>query len=203
MSTDEEEEWDELSSGDERKKRPFVRRKIRKKSRSLDLTDEDEFLLHRPPDQSEQQHTGLSPRINRMDIVSKTPPESPVFFLEDGVETFSVDGDPRVRAVQEIYSALDQRLQRAAVEAGLGTNDPALSNLKQKIALRAAQLEANCLQRFGGSTPIYQNAIYQAVSWIFTASDTELKALLDGTLNHNKLEDAQQQPQPPPQFSIC
>jgi hypothetical protein len=171
----------------ERKKRTVVSirlRGTRKKSRSMDENDA-----------AEAPHTGLSPRMNRMDIVSHQQnnfesQNSGVFFLDDGVETFSVDGDPRIAGVRDIYSELDSRLERAAVSAGLTLNDPAVSNYKKQLALRAAELESSLADRFGGpGTRSYRDAIYRVVCWIHAATDAELRDVLEGRLNNLYLED--------------
>ena len=185
----EEEVMSHSEDGDDsvdRKKRPILvkLRASRKKTRSM---DEEDF------------HTGLSPRMNRMDIVScsKTSDNMGVFFLDDGVETISVDGDPRMTGVREIYSELDRRLERAAVSAGLNLTDPAVGNLKKQLALRAAELEANLAGTFGGpSNATYRDSIYRVISWIQSASEAELKEVLDGRMNNLSLENRPQAQSP-------
>lgn len=190
MSSSEDESDDDVmmdNSDDEvsadKKKRIILpsRLSARKKSRSIDETEE---------------HTGLSPRMHRMDIIKvQPPPDAGVFFLEDdGVETFSADGgDPRMAAVREVYSELDHRVERAALSAGMTSADPKVASVKKQLALRAAGLEAGLAEKFGGpSNRPYREAVSRVVTWIQCASDAELKELLEGRGNSLYLEDRQQ-----------
>jgi hypothetical protein len=173
------------SSGDEDRKKRSMKIKLlktRKKSRSID--------------QGESFHTGLSPRIQKMEIVStakKNPDYSGLFFLDDGVETFSLDGDPRLPGVHELYRELDHRLENAAISAGLPLDDPAVCNMKTKLALRSAELESNIAENFGGpNTRTYRDAMYRVICWIQGASDSDLRDFLDGHLTNFYLENQQQ-----------
>jgi len=186
MSSSEDERWDSdheelvYSSGGEdgpdlRKKRLTRLKGSRKKSRSMDMnTDEVDEVYH----------TGLSPRLNRMEIVPQRRLSNhhlDVFYLDEGVETFSVDcEDPRVEAVRRIFVELEQRLHRAALSAGLLASDPAVANLKKQLALRAAELESRIADTLGQNTPSYREALYRILHWLQTASETELREVFEG-----------------------
>jgi hypothetical protein len=186
------------SSGDEsyeRKKRPMSRRLrgTRKKTRSMDGIFPLDEIVNSSNTEGDA-HTGLSPRLTKMDIVaakkSSNAQDMGVFFLDDGVETFSVDGDPRMNGVREIYNELDRRLELAAANARLPLTDPAVSNLKKHLALRAAELEAVVAEKFGGpASHNYRDSIYRVIHWIQSASETDLRDVLDGRLTNFSLED--------------
>jgi len=127
-------------------------------------------------------HTGLSPRMNRIDLVAKQRPMD-VYFLDDGVETFSVDReDPRVAGVREIYSELKRRLESAAVLAGLHVSDPAVSVLKNQLAQRSAELEDRIARSLHGPTAKeYRDAIFHTIQWIQNANEHELRAMLESS----------------------
>lgn len=149
----------------------------RKKTRSIDDAMEEESKS------VGDEHTGLSPRMTRMDLVLPSKMwSSDVFFLEDGIETFSVDrSDPRALSVGEIYHELERRLQQAAISANLPLDSPTVKALKKKIILRAAEIELKITESVGGAgTAGYRNAVFQAVRWIQNASEAELRAFLDG-----------------------
>jgi len=159
--------------GTERKMKRLTRlRGTRKKSRSLDM---DEAAV--------DEHTGLSPRMTRMDIVSRPSYQvsNDVYFLDEGVETFSVDcEDPRTNSVREIYNELERRLNLAAAHAGLHAYDPAVSCLKTKLASRAAEIEAKIADSLGSSSPTYTQALFGILRWLQTATENELRDVFEG-----------------------
>ena len=148
----------------------------RKKSRSVDEQETMGALS------ALGEHTGLSPRMNRMDLVLPHSMWSPdAFFLEDGIETFSMDrNDPRAVSVGEIYHELELRLKQAAMSASLSLESPAVRSMKKQVALRAAEIESKIFESVGppGTTP-YRNAVFSVVRWIQNASEAELRSLLE------------------------
>jgi len=190
MNTSDDDDDDD-GDGDEahhqRKRSIRLPRQLRKKSRSMEIAEG---------------HTGLSPRLNRMDIVKHSPGQSSptrivpvpdVFFLEDGVETFSADAtDPRLVAVREICNELTLRVERAALGAGMSLADPKVAAIKQQVLTRAAELEAHLSDKFGGAPfRVYRDAVFRVVSWIHSASETELRDVIEGRWSSMlSLEDA-------------
>lgn len=158
--------------------------------------DEQDELPSKKPRQGvevdEEEHTGLSPRMqsllggnNRKSLPSFIPPlpPPPHFFLEDGIETFYVDNptDPRHSSVDGIYFTLNQRLERAATSFHLSLEDPSVINLKQKLAIRAAELEQNAFYSLND----YKDSVIRLQQWIQNATDAQLREVM---LQEHRLE---------------
>jgi hypothetical protein len=141
---------------------------------------------------SDEGSTGLSPKLSRMleypSVISPFTLEEPHFCIEDGIETFCMDkNDTRTSSVGMIYNSLDRRLENAARFAGLDNYNRAVLAWRQKIALRAAELEFNVNQmKENGnlSTDQYHDSIYRLIQWIDNATNEELRNVLE-KLNHS------------------
>lgn len=162
-------------------------------------SDSFELAHYRGKDEEDEepQHTGLSPRMSRMELPKKRKTDSPVncsipylFYLgDDDVETYEAGDELRLRrgsradSVHELFLALNRRVERAALEAGIARNDPSVLGLTHKLVNSAARLEAFAAKRYepDQSSQGYRSSVIKISDWIDAATDNQLKEVLEGS----------------------